>query len=82
MICDLAVTKESETQDLTVATLYPRDKGEVHYLPMNGRFDLRVVDKLVEVIKQRQIDVIHTHGYKSDILGVLAAKKARICGGR
>lgn len=79
MICDLAVTKESETQDLTVATLYPRDKGEVHYLPMNGRFDLRVVDKLVDVIKQRQIDVIHTHGYKSDILGVLAAKKAGIC---
>jgi glycosyltransferase involved in cell wall biosynthesis len=79
IICDLAVTKESETQDLTVATLYPRDKGEVHYLPMNGRFDLRVVDKLVEVIKQRQIDVIHTHGYKSDILGVLAAKKAGIC---
>lgn len=79
MICDLAVTKESDTQDLTVATLYPRDKGEVHYLPMNGRFDLRVVDKLVEVIKQRQIDVIHTHGYKSDILGVLAAKKAGIC---
>lgn len=79
MICDLAVTKESETQDLTVATLYPRDKGDVHYLPMNGRFDLRVVDKLVEVIQQRQIDVIHTHGYKSDILGVLAAKKAGIC---
>lgn len=79
MICDLAVTQENETQDLTVATLYPRDKGEVHYLPMNGRFDLRVVDKLVEVIKQRQIDVIHTHGYKSDILGVLAAKKAGIC---
>lgn len=78
MICDLAVTKESETQDLTVAKLYPSDKGEVHYLPMNGRFDLRVVDKLVEVIKQRQIDVIHTHGYKSDILGVLAAKKAGI----
>ena len=36
MICDLAVTKESETQDLTVAKLYPSDKGEVHYLPMNG----------------------------------------------
>lgn len=78
MICDLAVTKESATQDLTVAQLYPREKGEVHYLPMNGRFDFSVVDKLVAVIKQRNIDVIHTHGYKSDILGVLAAKKAGI----
>lgn len=78
MICDLAVSKESATQDLTVAELYPRNKGEVHYLPMNGRFDFSVVDKLVAVIKQRNIDVIHTHGYKSDILGVLAAKKAGI----
>lgn len=78
MICDLAVTKEAPDQDLTVATLYPTDKGQVHYLPMHGRFDLSVVDKLVAVIKERQIDVIHTHGYKSDILGVLAAKKAGI----
>jgi glycosyltransferase involved in cell wall biosynthesis len=78
MICDLAVTQESATQDLTVAQLYPRDKGEVHYLPMSGRFDFSVVDKLVDVIKRRNIDVLHTHGYKSDILGVLAAKKAGI----
>lgn len=78
MICDLAVTKESETQDLTVAKLYPSSKGEVHYLPMNGRFDFSVVDKLVEVIRRRNIDIIHTHGYKSDILGVLAARKAGI----
>lgn len=79
MICDLAVTQESATQDLRVAQLYPQEKGEVHYLKMQGRFDLRVVNQLVEVIKRRQIDVIHTHGYKSDILGVMAAKKAGIC---
>jgi glycosyltransferase involved in cell wall biosynthesis len=76
--CDLAVTRESEHQDLTVAEVYPQAVGEVHYLDMAGRFDLRVVRQLVSVIQRRQIDVIHTHGYKSDILGLLAAKKAGI----
>jgi len=78
MICDLAVTQESESQDLSVAEYYPADAGEVHYLPMNGRFDLRVVAQLVRVIREREIDVIHTHGYKSDILGWLAARRAGI----
>ena len=76
--CDLAVTRESERQDLTVAEVYPEAAGEVHYLDMAGRFDFRVVRQLVDVIRRRQIDVIHTHGYKSDIIGLLAAKKAGI----
>ncbi|MBQ0763908.1 MAG: glycosyltransferase family 4 protein [Marinobacter psychrophilus] len=79
VICDLAITRESPDQDLSVAEYYPQDKDQqVHYLDMHGRFDFRVVSKLCEVIRNRQIDVIHTHGYKSDILGLLAAKRAGI----
>ncbi len=78
MICDLAVTRESATQDLSVAEHYPEQAGQVHYLPMKGRFDVRAVLQLVEVIRKRQIDVIHTHGYKSDILGLLTARLAGI----
>ncbi|MCH8499098.1 MAG: glycosyltransferase family 4 protein [Marinobacter sp.] len=78
MVCDLAVSQEGGNQDLSVAELYPGEAGEVHYLPMKGRFDFRVVNQLVEVIKRREIDVIHTHGYKSDILGLLAAWRAGI----
>ena len=78
VVCDLAVTRESATQDLSVATHYPKDVGDVHYLDMNGRFDFRVVTQLVEVIRKRKIGVIHTHGYKSDIIGLLAARKAGI----
>lgn len=77
--CDLAVTKEFEGQDLRVADFYPKDKGDVHYLAMKGKFDIKsAVDQLVKVIKQRKIDVIHTHGYKSDIIGLWAARKAGI----
>lgn len=76
--CDLAVTRESDHQDLTVAEVYPQEAGAVHYLEMSGRFDFRVVSQLCRVIRERRIDVIHTHGYKSDILGLLAAKKTGI----
>lgn len=75
---DLAVTKESPDHDLSVAAAYPADAGEVHYLDMRGRFDWQVVKKLVNVIRARNIDVIHTHGYKSDILGLFAARLAGI----
>jgi glycosyltransferase involved in cell wall biosynthesis len=78
VVCDLAVSKESPGQDLSVATHYPKSAGEVHYLSMSNRFDLRVVQRLVKLIKSRKIEVIHTHGYKSDILGLLAAKICRI----
>ncbi|WP_372972226.1 glycosyltransferase family 4 protein [Marinobacter sp.] len=78
MICDLAVTREGDSQDLTVAEVYPELAGKVHYLPMSGRFDFRVVQQLCNIIHERGIDVIHTHGYKSDILGLLAAKKSGI----
>lgn len=78
-ICDLAVTKEFDGQDLRVADFYPKDKGDVHYLSMKGKFDIySAIDQLVEIIKKRNIDVIHTHGYKSDIIGLWAARKAGI----
>lgn len=78
LVCDLAVTRESPTQDLRVAEEYPADAGQVHYLDMSGRFDLTVVSRLVRVIRERQIDIILSHGYKSDILGFLAARRAGI----
>lgn len=49
-----------------------------HRIAMASKFDLRVVKRLVDLIRQQDIDIIHTHGYKSDILGVLAAKWAGI----
>lgn len=79
VICDLAVTRESSEQNLSVAEYFPRSDGQqVHYLDMRGRFDFRVVGRLCDVIRNHRIDVIHTHGYKSDILGLLAAKRTGI----
>lgn len=76
--CDLVVTKEGSEQDLSVAALYPESAGRVHYIAMSDRFDLSAVSQLVTIINNRKIDIIHTHGYKSDILGLLAARKTGI----
>ncbi len=76
--CDLAVTQESPTQDLALVEHYPADDNETFKIPMTGRFDFSVINRLVDIIKNRKIDIIHTHGYKSDIIGVMAARKAGI----
>jgi len=76
--CDLAVTLENNSKDLELVKKYRQDYGETFEIPMSNRFDLGVIKKLVSLIKERDIDIIHTHGYKSDILGVIAARKAGI----
>lgn len=73
--CDLAVTEESVSQNMEIVRQFPNNNSQAFKLQMNGRFDLSVISQLSDLIKQREIDVIHTHGYKSDILGLLAAKR-------
>ncbi len=75
---DLAVTEESENQDLEIINQFPDHQGMTHKIKMSSRFDFSAVKKLVNIVRERDIDIIHTHGYKSDILGLLAAKKAGV----
>ncbi|EED33945.1 glycosyl transferase, group 1 [gamma proteobacterium NOR5-3] len=76
---DLAVTHEDNSQNLELVREY-RDQnlGTAFEVPMQHRFDTGVVGRLVALIKERNIHIIHTHGYKSDILGVLAARLAGV----
>ena len=76
--CDLAVTRESADQDLSVSELFRATGGVVHEVPMASRFDLRAATRLARVIREGGYSLIHTHGYKSDIIGVLAARLAGI----
>lgn len=77
-IYSLAVTDEPETKDLELVKQFSKDCGNTVALPMKNKFDFAVVSKLAQHIIDNKIDVIHTHGYKSDIIGILAAKKAKI----
>jgi glycosyltransferase involved in cell wall biosynthesis len=49
-----------------------------HRCTMRNRFDPTVVFKLARLLKSEKIDVLHTHGYKSDIIGIAAARLAGI----
>ena len=74
----LATTLEADSRDLELVRQFKQKCGDTFEIPMKHKFDISVVDKLVALIKRENIDIIHTHGYKSDILGVWAARKAGI----
>ena len=76
--CDLVVTSESGNKDLVLTQEYEKLGLNAFEIPMANKFDFAAVSQLVQLIRDNQIDVIHTHGYKSDIIGVLAARKAGI----
>jgi glycosyltransferase involved in cell wall biosynthesis len=42
-----------------------------------GRVDLKTVARVGRFLKENQIDIIHTHNYKSDIIGFLAVLRGR-----
>ncbi|MBF7072169.1 glycosyltransferase [Glaciecola sp. MH2013] len=74
----LAVTDEAASQDLEIARHFKADCGDVYQLPMANKFDFKAVSRLADYIKANKVDVVHTHGYKSDIIGVMAARKAGV----
>lgn len=75
---DLAVTMEPGQKPLELVNEYKKLNLPCHTIDMKSKFDLSAVTKMVELIKEQNIHVVHTHGYKSDIIGVLAARKAGI----
>jgi glycosyltransferase involved in cell wall biosynthesis len=40
----------------------------------NGLFDQRAVKQLKDYLRDHQIDILHTHGYKSTLIGCMAAR--------
>jgi len=76
--CDLVVSSESSNQDLEISRYYRSLGLNAYKIPMKNKFDFAAISRLTKLIHEKQIDVIHTHGYKSDIIGVLAARKAGI----
>jgi len=73
VISDLTITRESETE-LELVKQFKSIGGQVFELKMHSRFSISVLRDLCKLIRERNIDIIHTHGYKSDILGLIAAK--------
>jgi glycosyltransferase involved in cell wall biosynthesis len=45
----------------------------VRMVHCNGRADWRAVKQIEEYIQEDEVDLVHTHGYKADLYGYLAA---------
>jgi len=72
--CLLAVTIDDDSKDLEITRHFKALDKPVFEIPMRGKFDVSAISKLCKLIKEQNIDIIHTHGYKSDILGLIAAR--------
>lgn len=73
----LAITQEPNSSDEVLERSSLPD-ARLHRVAMRSKLDLMAISRLVRLIRTEKIDIIHTHGYKSDIIGVLAAKRAGI----
>lgn len=75
---DMVLTSPDANSDNPLVKMYPAAVGETHVLQEYGRLSLRTIPELCRMIREKNVDIIHTHGYKSDILGLIAAKKTGI----
>lgn len=73
----LAVTKEANSE-LEIVNHFTSNEGRAFEIEVKSRFSLTALTSLRRIIKENNIDIIHTHGYKSDILGLVAAKMTGI----
>lgn len=51
---------------------------QVIRIPCRSRFDLATVRRIREIIQAQEIDLVHSHGYKSDIYAWLAARRLHL----
>jgi glycosyltransferase involved in cell wall biosynthesis len=47
----------------------------VTQIPCCGRVERKAIQMIREIVRSDEIDVVHTHGYKADIYGYLAARR-------
>ena len=74
---DLVITIEKDRQH-EIIKHFKTGGCQAFEIEMNARFSVSAIRSLVKLIKQREIDIIHTHGYKSDIMGLIAARLSGI----
>lgn len=55
-----------------------REQGITVEVLSYGRFDFRLFSALVKLLKEKNPDIVHTHGVKANFFGRLAAKKIGI----
>lgn len=50
---------------------------KAHVFKSYGKLSLSAIAQIRQFIREQRVDILHTHGYKSDVLGLLAARRRR-----
>ena len=48
----------------------------VHLIPCGGKWDSAAIEEIRRIVRDCAIEIVHGHGYKSDLYGYLATRKA------
>lgn len=62
----------------SVATQFESRGLQVTRILCRGRFDRKTVRRIREIIRSQEIELVHSHGYKSDVYTWLAARRLRV----
>ena len=70
----VGVIKDSPELEAPLCTVAGELGCETHVIEAYGKLSRSAVAKLRRVLLEHQIDILHTHGYKTDLIGVLAIR--------
>jgi glycosyltransferase involved in cell wall biosynthesis len=68
----VSVLKDAPEYKAELCTQAKSLGAETHIFEAYGRFNFSSISSLRRYVREHQIDIIHTHGYKTDIVGLLA----------
>lgn len=70
----VAVIRDEEGLDPPLLKVAAEAGFETHIIDAVGRFNWSAITKLRTLIRSERIDVVHSHGYKTDIAAMLAVR--------
>lgn len=74
----IGVFENTHASPNSVAAQFESRGLQVVRIPCRGRLDLKTVPRIREIIKAQEADLVHSHGYKSDIYAWLAARRMHV----
>lgn len=72
--CELAVLDDMPGIEPPLLAAARHDGLTGHAIPCAGRVDMGAVRALRRLIRERAIAIVHTHGYKADVMALLAVR--------
>ena len=70
----VGVIKDSPELEAPLCTVAGELGFQAHVIEAYGKLSRSAIGKLRRLLLEHQIDILHTHGYKTDLIGVLAVR--------